>query len=185
LSEAKPTVPYGYCHCGCGQKTRIAPQTSTARGWVRGEPIRFIQYHHSGGVEGSTGSPEQRFWRRVEKQPSGCWEWQGALSEWGYGSLVIVGRKVPAHRFSYEIHTGPIPEGLVIDHLCRNPSCVNPEHLEAVTNEENIRRGKLAILRRDQVREIRAQVDALCAKYGVSPQTLADIGKRHTWKSLD
>jgi hypothetical protein len=68
---------------------------------------------------------------------SGCWEWQGWLNGDGYGTH----RKQPAHRFSYELHIGPIPDGLVIDHLCRNPRCVNPEHLEAVTTRINTMRG--------------------------------------------
>ncbi len=54
----------------------------------------------------------------------------------------VDGRKVYVHRFSYELHIGPIPEGLVIDHLCRTPACVNPDHLEPVTNAENVRRGE-------------------------------------------
>lgn len=68
---------------------------------------------------------------------SGCWEWQGWLNESGYGWH----RKQYAHRFSYERHIGPIPDGLVLDHLCRNPRCVNPEHLEPVTNRVNTLRG--------------------------------------------
>lgn len=60
---------------------------------------------------------------------SGCWQWIGAVTTSGYGTY----RQQYAHRFSYELHIGPIPEGEQVDHLCRNPLCVNPEHLEAVT----------------------------------------------------
>lgn len=63
----------------------------------------------------------------------------------GYGALSIFGQRVYAHRFSYELHVGPIPEGLVIDHLCRNRLCVNPDHLEPVTSQENVRRGHEAL----------------------------------------
>jgi hypothetical protein len=71
-----------------------------------------------------------------------CWEWQGNRSlEYGYGRVGYGGRVHLAHRLFYEALVGPIPEGLQLDHLCRNPPCVNPDHLEPVTMQENIRRG--------------------------------------------
>lgn len=72
-----------------------------------------------------------------------CWEWQGSLNGNGYGQMYIGSRtdgsrrNTMAHRVSYETFVGEIPEGLVIDHLCRNKRCVNPAHLEAVTNKVN------------------------------------------------
>ena len=73
-----------------------------------------------------------------------CWEWQGALIGHGYGTLKSCGVKTTAHRASYIAWRGEIPDGLEIDHLCKNPRCVNPEHLEAVTHLENVRRGQPA-----------------------------------------
>ena len=86
-------------------------------------------------------SAADRFWAKVDKAgDADCWNWTGCRSE-GYGRFHFEGRLMPAHRWSYEDAVGPIPEGLVIDHLCRNHSCVNPAHMEPVTNAENTRRG--------------------------------------------
>jgi hypothetical protein len=76
---------------------------------------------------------------------SGCWVWGGPRTELGYGVLWANTRprSRKAHRVVYEIHRGPIPAGLELDHLCRNPSCVNPDHLEPVTHAENMRRSPL------------------------------------------
>lgn len=91
----------------------------------------------------------QRFWEKVSPEPNtGCWLWIGATNGCGYGRLAI-GRsdRVYAHRLSYERHVGVIPAGMQIDHLCRNPLCVNPRHLEPVSNRENTRRGGVSALR--------------------------------------
>ena len=84
-----------------------------------------------------------RFAEKIALTDSGCIEWIASHNGVGYGTLSIDrnGRKVLAHRFSYEWHRGPIPDGLTIDHLCRNTLCVNPAHLEAVTKRENTLRG--------------------------------------------
>ncbi len=83
----------------------------------------------------------ESFMERVAVVESGCWEWQRHLDPRGYGKVSVGGgRKQLVHRVSYELHVGPIPDGLTIDHLCRNTSCVRPDHLEPVTLRENIRR---------------------------------------------
>lgn len=84
---------------------------------------------------------EDRFWSKVNKTKT-CWLWTGCKSgSFGYGAFFTAARKFMAHRFSYELSKGPIPEGLQLDHLCRTPSCVNPDHLEAVTARVNTLRG--------------------------------------------
>jgi hypothetical protein len=75
---------------------------------------------------------------------NGCWEWGGTKDVRGYGKIQMSSdgkqRTTGAHRVVYEYVLGPIPEGLELDHLCRNPSCVRPDHLEPVTHAENLRR---------------------------------------------
>lgn len=87
---------------------------------------------------------EERFWAKVYFPPceDDCWTWTAYSNRLGYGSFhPSPGTAAPAHRVAYEMVVGPVPDGLVIDHLCRNPSCVNPAHLEPVTQQENVRRG--------------------------------------------
>ncbi len=72
---------------------------------------------------------------------TGCWLWIGSAYSNGYGQMGFKGRSHLAHRLSYQAHIGPIPDGLTIDHLCRVRCCINPAHLEAVTQSVNVSRG--------------------------------------------
>lgn len=93
-------------------------------------------------------TPQERFWEKVNKTET-CWLWTGAVHIHRHG-VFNAGRDAPkgkksptmwAHRYAYMVLVGPLPEGLVLDHLCKNPICVNPSHLEPVTQSENARRG--------------------------------------------
>lgn len=88
----------------------------------------------------------------VVNEISGCWLWQDSLNPAGYGRLFDGERHLSAHRVVYEQNKGPIPEGLELDHLCCNPRCVNPEHLEPVETAENVRRSFAARRRMVRVR---------------------------------
>lgn len=91
------------------------------------------------------GSRLALFWAKVD-DAGGCWLWKAGKSTAGYGRFWDGARYVQAHRFAYEVAVGPIAAGLQIDHLCRVPACVNPGHLEAVTNRENTLRGAGGVL---------------------------------------
>lgn len=84
----------------------------------------------------------ERFMEKIERSASGCWEWVGSKNKLGYGKMCVDGRRIGAYRMSYELLVETIPVGLEIDHLCRNPSCVNPQHLEVVTPRQNLFRSK-------------------------------------------
>lgn len=83
-----------------------------------------------------------RFLSYVTDTPVGCWQWTGYLLPNGYARVSVNGERQYAHRAVYEAVNGPIPAGLVIDHLCRNRGCANPDHLEAVTQRINVLRGE-------------------------------------------
>jgi hypothetical protein len=113
-----------------------------ARGWCSAHWTRWQRYGdpsivHSRGHKVQPLAP--RFWSKVDKTGE-CWLWTASTSRLGYGMFSVGDRMIGAHRIAYELIVGPIPEGLVIDHLCFTRNCVNPDHLEPVTQTENLRR---------------------------------------------
>lgn len=132
MSVPKISVPFGYCHCGCGEKTTIAPETG--HGYRKGEPRRFI-HGHTRVLRGP------KYLAQDWGHATPCWIWQGYTEKTGYGRITVNKRRWRAHRWMYEQEVGPIPEGLTLDHLCGVRNCVNPDHLEPVTLVENSLRG--------------------------------------------
>jgi hypothetical protein len=99
-------------------------------------------------------NPLDRFLPKVVVAPSGCWEWQASKIQNGYGEFWNGDVKMLAHRWAYERWVGPVPDGLELDHLCRNRACVNPSHLEPVPHSVNSKRGLAGKHRRDEAKVI-------------------------------
>lgn len=110
-----------------------------ARGYCNAHYKKLWRYGSPTGSP-TRPTPRERFESKIHKTAD-CWEWGGTILNNGYGRFMVKKKTVLVHRYSYELYVGEVPEGLVIDHLCRNRRCVNPDHLEPVTNEENLFRG--------------------------------------------
>lgn len=122
---------------GCEQPVVVA-----SKGWCRRHYKKWQRYGDPLYRTIRDLSPSERFWPKVDKQEDGCWIWTAGKDWDGYGIFSEGGRSHRAHRWSYEECVAPIPNDLVLDHLCRVVSCVNPDHLEPVTPRVNFCRGE-------------------------------------------
>ncbi len=201
------SIPYGLCHCGCGQQTKIAPRTLTAAGQTKGVPLRYFE-RHACIVPIST-----RLWVKVDRCHSliRCWRWRGSRNSDGYGHIRIEGRTIGVHRIAWTLTHGPIAEGMQVLHKCDNPSCVRPSHLFLGTVKQNIQdmsakgrhiwgsmqkpmlgeRNVNAKLTAIQIEEIRGLYDPhigngvlLGCAYGVDSATIYRVVHRSTWKHV-
>lgn len=148
-----------------------------------------------------TESIRDRFYRGFVIVPAGCWEWSSQRSSKGYGQIRISKkRQVRAHRLSYELHKGPIPDGLFVLHRCDNPPCVNPEHLWLGTAKDNlhdaIKKGrwkmpfcegapnsKLTEAAVSHIKKRELTAVEYGALYGVTKTTVQNIWLGRTWVS--
>lgn len=125
-----------------------SPVFVKSRGWCK---KHYTRWHRTGdplkaAYERADGSPLERWWQKVNKDgPSGCWLWTGGVDRGGYGQfdVIIDGKHTNhrAHRWGYEQLVRPLAADEPLDHLCRVHACVNPDHLEPVTHQQNVNRG--------------------------------------------
>lgn len=143
-----------------------------------------------------------RFWERVDKRgPDDCWPWMGFRTSTGYGRTSLLHRTYQAHRVSWALAFGPVPDGLHVLHRCDNPPCVNPAHLFVGTHEDNMRdrekKGRCVHPRGEQhgcakltaanVIEIRASSEsqtALAARFGVTQAAINYVILRRSWAHI-
>lgn len=119
----------------------------------------------------------------------GCWVWSKKTGYDGYGRCRRRQRNYMAHRLYWSHYRGEIPDGMMIDHLCGNRACVNPDHLEVVSRTENARRSARCKLTADQVREIRALIGVIgyrriAARYGITSTAVGNIAKGSSWTDI-
>jgi len=142
-------------------------------------------------------SSEARFWKSVEKT-NYCWIWIKQKNRRGYGKFSLKNKTIAAHKYSYELVKGAVPDGLYVCHKCNNPSCVNPDHLYAGTNSQNTldsvvsgthRTAKLNFEMAQQIRKIYAgggvTQKQIGEKYGVGGDIVSEIVNHKIWKEED
>lgn len=145
LAHGLPIPEGRVLYASCGTGWCVNPEHATPRPFNH-----HIHSHIHSKPRPTAAELKERFDQRVRRTDNtGCWMWTGAKTVAGYG-ILCTGRRqrIYAHRFAVETFRGQIPDGFDVDHLCRNPGCVNPEHLEAVTHIENVRRGTTAAVAR-------------------------------------
>src|SRR6187402_358857 len=119
-----PVVEFGFCHCGCGEKTRISRHDYPSKGWIKGQPLKFINGHNSRLQK--LVRTEKSFWDNISiLGDDNCWLWQKATDACGYGTVSFRGQKYRAHRLAWILTNGEPGDGVLVLHTCDNPPCCN------------------------------------------------------------
>lgn len=176
------------CECGCGEPAPIASRTNSAKGHVKGQPVRFIVGHHLRGRpnwrKGKFRPIVPRFWAWVDKKgPDECWSWIGNLESTGYGRIYYQGKTRKAHRLSWELHYGTIPDGMFVCHHCDNPACVNPAHLflgkPADNSNDMVSKGRAASGEKHGTCKLKEVDIPTIRQMAAAGLTYTEIGKRY------
>ena len=188
------------CACGCGTLIPSRDKSRKKRTYVNGH---FWRGRSRAGQRTPVPAPE-RFWKHVQKTDE-CWVWIGGCHADGYGSFgASRGHAIRAHQYSWQLHNGPVPDGLCVLHICDNPPCVRPDQLFLGTKLDNARdreakgRGRQpkgeahhnAKLTQEAVLAIRARraqgefCRIIAADYNVTTGLVSQIARREAWKHV-
>jgi hypothetical protein len=207
LELLQMNIPYGYCQCGCGEKTKISPWNVQCHGYIAGQPRKYCK-GHSNAKTPVYKDIIRRFWAKVSiKGPDDCWPYKFGKGRRGYGRTLKEnhGHKLyVASRLAWEFTNGPILGGLNALHKCDNPPCCNPKHLFLGTHQDNaidkINKGRgrnlkgslvpVSKIKEQDAIDIRIlhkqgilQKD-LATQYGLCRQSISDILCQRTWKHV-
>jgi hypothetical protein len=170
-----------YCECGCGSRTPVAKRTRIEFGHVKGQPTRFVKGHHG------RRNPSPQWLVKDCGYLTPCRLWQHHLTRDGYGVTKVRGRSRSSHVVEWEAVNGPVPEGLQMDHLCRQRACGEPTHLEPVPQIVNLQRGLVAKLNPEAVLAIRASTlpsTQLAEEFGVAVRTITSVRTGERWPNV-
>lgn len=167
------------CACGCGSPAPIAQRTNRQFGHVKGQPIKYVNGHQN-KRPGPHWSSEDRGYITP------CRIWLNGTVK-GYGTTKVAGRTRYTHIVEWEAVNGPVPQGCELDHLCKQPRCGEPTHLEPVPHVINTQRGAHVKLTRDAVIQICMSLEppaVLAERFGVADRTIRNVREGRSWRNV-